>query len=291
MNVKRWVSPLLMAALFAAPAAALAEIEQELDIYFVPTPEVVVDEMLRMAEVGEGDRVYDLGCGDGRIVITAADRYGTTGIGVDLDPARIAESVANAREAGVEDKVRFVEGNLFDIDLSGASVVTLYLLTSINERLRPKLLRELRPGTRVVSHAFGMGPWRPDRQSRVDGAKVFMWVVPAAVAGRWEGEVQRSEGDAPISLLLEQAFQDMTGMAVLGSGHMALDAPRLEGDRIEFSVASADGTPLRFTGRVAGETMEGSLLAGEAGEAVGSWRAVRVSSAADEPMTLTRSGE
>jgi SAM-dependent methyltransferase len=151
------------------------------DVIFVPTPNEVVDKMLAMAGVTAGDVVYDLGCGDGRIVITAAQRFGARAVGVDIDPQRIAEATANARSARVADKVRFIEGDLFETDIREATVVTLYLLTRLNAKLRPKLQAELRPGTRVVSHAFDMGDWVPEQKADVDGAQVFLWRIPARV--------------------------------------------------------------------------------------------------------------
>ena len=154
------------------------------DVVFVPTPNRVVDLMLEMAEVSSRDLVYDLGSGDGRIPITAAQRYGARGVGIDINPARIEEARANARDARVEDKVRFIEGDLFLADISEATVVTLYLLNSINVRLRPKLLEELKPGTRVVSHAFHMGEWKPEKTDGVHGSEVFLWRVPGKPAGK-----------------------------------------------------------------------------------------------------------
>jgi SAM-dependent methyltransferase len=147
------------------------------DIHFVPTPLEVVRAMLTLADVGPGDVVYDLGSGDGRIVIEAA-RRGARGVGIDLDPALVAQASVNASKAGVLDRVRFIEGDFFTADLSQASVVTMYLLSSINQRLRPKLLRELEPGARIVSHRFGMGDWKPDRERHVGQTEVFLWRVP-----------------------------------------------------------------------------------------------------------------
>lgn len=150
---------------------------QNLDVPYVPTRQVVVDAMLELANVTKDDVLYDLGCGDGRIVVTAAKKYGTNGTGVDIDPERISEANANARAANVTDQVRFIEGNLFDVDLSNATVVTLYLLPRVNMQLRPKLL-QLKPGTRIVSHAFGMGDWEPDQTIQVDGSTIHFWTVP-----------------------------------------------------------------------------------------------------------------
>lgn len=148
------------------------------DVIFVPTPNEVVDKMLEMAKVTPKDIVYDLGCGDGRIVITAAQKYGVRAVGIDIDPKRISEATANARAAKVTDKVRFIEGDLFEADISEATVVTLYLLTRLNEKLKPKLLKELQPGTRVVSHAFDMGEWVPEQKAQVAASTVYLWRIP-----------------------------------------------------------------------------------------------------------------
>lgn len=155
------------------------------DVMYVPTPNMVVEEMLKVANVGKDDIVYDLGCGDGRIVITAAQKLGARGVGIDIDPQRIQEANQNAQQAGVRDRVQFLQQDLFETDLSQASVVTLYLLPSLNLKLRPKLLRELKPGTRIVSHNFSMGDWKPDRVVDVwvpgRSHKVYLWVVPEQV--------------------------------------------------------------------------------------------------------------
>lgn len=148
------------------------------DVIYVPTRDTVVDAMLRMANVTSQDTVYDLGSGDGRIVIAAAQKYGARGVGIDIDPERIKESNENAQKAGVTDKVEFIEADLFKSDFSDATVVTLYLLNSLNARLRPTLLEQLKPGTRVVSHAFDMGDWEPEEMQIVDGATVYLWIVP-----------------------------------------------------------------------------------------------------------------
>nr|MDF0369228.1 class I SAM-dependent methyltransferase [Nodosilinea sp. TSF1-S3] len=153
----------------------------DLDVPYVPTPMAVVDEMLRLAEVGEDDVLYDLGSGDGRIVIAAAERFGTRGVGVDIDPERVEEANANAAAAGVTDRVEFREQDLFETDFSEATVVTLYLLSEVNLRLKPRLLQELAPGTRVVSHAFDMGNWAPQETREVEGRMVYFWTVPEEV--------------------------------------------------------------------------------------------------------------
>lgn len=149
------------------------------DVPYVPTSEEVVDAMLKLAKVTKGDVVYDLGCGDGRIVITAAKQYGATGKGIDINPQRIKEAKQNAAAAQVTDKVKFEEGDLFETDFSEASVVTLYLLPSVNLKLRPILLKQLKPGTRIVSHAFDMGDWKPEQKIEVNGSTIYFWTVPA----------------------------------------------------------------------------------------------------------------
>ncbi len=171
--MKTFFTLLFVAIISFSPAVA-----QELDVIYVPTREPVMDAMLRLAKVDSSDIVYDLGCGDGRIVIAAAQRFGASGVGIDLDPQRIKEANENALEAGVTDKVEFIQGDLFDSDFSEATVVTLYLLTELNERLKPMLMEQLKPGTRVVSHAFSMGDWEPDQQEEVDGTTVYLWTIP-----------------------------------------------------------------------------------------------------------------
>lgn len=148
------------------------------DVPYVSTPQIVVDKMLEVAAVTKDDVVYDLGSGDGRIVITAAKKYGVRGVGVDIDPERVKEANANAVLAGVTERVKFIEQDLFETDLKEASVVTLYLLPEVNLRLRPKLWRELKPGTRVVSHAFDMGDWKPEKTVQVEGRTIYYWVIP-----------------------------------------------------------------------------------------------------------------
>jgi len=167
---------------FFALAVALPGLAQQasppLDVPFVPTPADTVAAMLRLAGVRKDDVVYDLGSGDGRIVIAAARRHGARAVGIDLDPARIAESERNARAAGVANRVRFVRQDLFEADLGEATVVTLYLLPRVNQRLRPKLLAELAPGTRVVSYGFDMGDWVPDRTVPAGSSTLYLWVIP-----------------------------------------------------------------------------------------------------------------
>lgn len=162
-----------------APPAPAAQSEREPDVIYVPTPQPVVDAMLEMAEAKRGDVLYDLGSGDGRIPITAARRYGIRAVGIDIDPERIVAAKANAREARVAHLVTFRNEDLFAADFGEATIVTLYLLESLNAKLRPKLLAQLKPGTRIVSHAFSMGDWQPEKERLVDGNRIYLWTVPA----------------------------------------------------------------------------------------------------------------
>ena len=178
---------LLLLAALAFPAAAQQSQAptREPDVIFVPTPQEVVDGMLKLAGVGPKDVVYDLGCGDGRTVVTAVKKFGALrAVGIDIDPERISDSNATAKEAGVTDKVTFILGDLFEADIKEATVVTLYLLTSLNQKLRPKLWRDLKPGTRIVSHAFDMGDWQPEKTEDVDGRKIYFWTIPKDAKAR-----------------------------------------------------------------------------------------------------------
>lgn len=165
-----------LAALIAGITTMAAQ-DRQPDVPYVPTPQEVVDEMLKLAGVRGGDRLVDLGCGDGRIVVTAAQRYGVNATGVDIDPERIGEAKENAAKAGVADKAKFVEGDLFEADLKDASVVTLYLLPSVNLKLRPKLIKDLKAGSRIVSHSFDMDDWKPVKTAEVNGRRLYLWVV------------------------------------------------------------------------------------------------------------------
>jgi SAM-dependent methyltransferase len=189
--LKLLISAVLL--LCAAGTAAAAEEaatrpKRKLDVWYVPTPHEIVDRMLDVAKVRASDVVYDLGCGDGRMVIAAAKKYGTRGVGVDLDPARIREARANAKQAGVERLVTFQVADMFETDISEATVVMLYLLPELNRRLKPKLFAELRPGARVVSHEWDMGKdWPPDRYIKLDGDGIYLWVMPEREAAKPPG--------------------------------------------------------------------------------------------------------
>ena len=179
MMLATWLAVAITFVLSAAGDGFAQSPPTKPDVVFVPTPQQVVDAMLDVADVKAGDVVYDLGSGDGRIVITAARKYGARGVGIEIDPTLVKTATQNAAAAGVSDRVRFVTENLFAADIREATVVTLYLLQSINERLRPKLVRDLKPGTRIVSHVFNMGPeWPPQKMLRVGASPVFFWTIP-----------------------------------------------------------------------------------------------------------------
>jgi SAM-dependent methyltransferase len=229
---------------------------------YVPSPSSTVDEMLRLADVGPRDVVYDLGAGDGRVVIAAAVKFGARGVGVELDGELVAMARERAARAGVAERVRFLQQDMFRTDLSEASVVALYLSPNLNLQLRPALLA-LAPGTRVVSHSSGMGDWRPDRRTAIR-KDVLLWIVPARVAGRWRARV--GEGPSPRELELEfaQRYQDISASAVLDGAHTHVWEASLEGDRLRFVLVEGHGTDdeagLYFEGRVAGRLIEGAVM-------------------------------
>lgn len=177
------LKPAVLSAVFAVPLFAVASAAQIPDVPFVVSPQIVVQRMLELAEVKSGDVVYDLGCGDGRIVIAAVQIEGVKGVCVEIDPARIQQSRENAEKAGVADRIQFVQGDLFEVPIKEATVVTLYLLPDVNLRLRPRLQNELKPGTRVISNAFDMGDWTPEKREMVGAppnnfSEIYRWTIP-----------------------------------------------------------------------------------------------------------------
>jgi SAM-dependent methyltransferase len=243
--------------LFAALFLRVSEISaQTLDVPYVTTPEGVVEAMLDIAGVGPGDYVIDLGSGDGRIVIAAA-RRGAVGHGIDIDPERVREAEENARQAGVADRVLFLEEDLYQTDFSRATVVTMYLLTSVNLNLRPELLRTLSPGTRVVSHAFDMGEWEPDEHILVDHRDVFFWVIPAGVEGQW----QWNAGGEEFIMSASQEFQEVRLKIFTGGRELIVSDAELRGDRISFIARNRNGTEqYTYNGRIDGSAITGTVL-------------------------------
>jgi SAM-dependent methyltransferase len=238
---------------------------------YVPTAESIVEGMLDLAAVGPGDVLYDLGCGDGRIVIGAA-RRGASGVGVDIDRLRVREGNWNAERAGVTDRVRFVRDSLFDVDLRPATVVSLFLLPSINRRLRPKLLSELRTGSRVVSNYFDMDDWKPDGRVEARGRIIYLWVVPAWVEGTWKCVVYSPDGPRHLVLRLSRKYQVVSGTVQVGRREVRLEGGRLEGDRLAFRFAHPGlGGAVRCAGRLEGSYLRGTCGPVAQGEVVWSW--------------------
>jgi len=241
--------------------------EVDLDVPFVPTNYEVVDEMLRIADVGKDDILYDLGCGDGRIVVTAAKKYGTRGVGIDIDPERIAESIENAKKENVTDRVQFIEQNLFEADFSEATVVTMYLLSSVNLEMRPKLFQQLKPGTRIVSHDFSMGDWEPDEQTEVGGNEyyghsVYFWIIPANVTGDWSWTVSSGSNNKQYMLKINQYFQKLDGLITIESAQFPSENLSITGDLVQFSLEDEVGgrkVSMNFKGRVNGNIIEGTI--------------------------------
>ncbi|HET8624094.1 MAG TPA: class I SAM-dependent methyltransferase [Gemmatimonadales bacterium] len=275
-NGNRWFRLLLVAAVGAGLAAGRAAAQttatpappaRSPDVPFVPTQTELVRSMLDVVKVDSTDVVYDLGCGDGRIVITAVKRYGAKrGVCVDIDPKRIEEARHNADTAGVTERITFTTADLFQTDLAEATVVTLYLLPLINERLRPKLFRELKPGTRVVSNSFDMGTWGADSTISPPSPSGFQrvayfWIIPADVAGIWR---VHAEGAGLKSLDLEQMFQRLNGTARYRGRNVPLTDVQVKGDRLSFQLGNSG--ELVFEGVVKGDRLSGTFSDGSGAE-------------------------
>lgn len=221
------------------------EPHQFLDVPFVPSDDGIIEVMLNLADVGPKDVLYDLGSGDGRILVAAARGRGARGIGIEIDPVRIADAMEYAGDARVEFMVDFVEEDIFTADFSEATVVTLYLLDAVNVRLRPRLLSQLRPGTRIVSHTFDMGDWKADERLHLSGVNLYKWIVPARVEGVWEwegldGQLYRVE--------LRQKYQEVTGNAWLAGEAVLLESAILCGDSLELNIRQGEKVaPKHFT--------------------------------------------
>jgi hypothetical protein len=278
--IPRSIVSVVGAALLATASVAYAQKQefkpyvgqQGKDVVWVPTPDEVVDRMLTMAQTKPEDYVIDLGAGDGKIAIAAAKKFGARSMGVEYNPDMVAYAQKNLQAAGVAGKAQIVHGDIFATDFTQATVLTMYLLPSLNMKLRPQILA-LRPGTRIVTHAFNMEDWEPDESSDVDGRRVYFWVVPAKVEGRWAMELSGGGASEKVSINLDQKFQKIQGVAYMGSVLAGLRDPHLSGFRISFAYVDSRGVRRDFAGRVTGATMEGSFRADNGQE--GRWSAAK----------------
>lgn len=252
---------------------------------YVPTPQVVVDEMLKLANVTANDFVIDLGSGDGRIIISAAKRFKAKGLGVDIDPKLVAFSNKNARAEGVADRAEFAERDMFKTDISKASVLTLYVLPDFMQKLRSKVLTELRPGARVVAHDYYMADWDPDRvvtltvpekieANGTDKAYLYLWIVPAKIDGTWRVDLDAEERSEELVVAFSQRYQIINAAAEKKRSPLKIENATLAGDEIKFSLALAKRL-YQFSGRVFGDKMEGTAtVAG--GKGPFNWRGTKI---------------
>ncbi|MDP2241771.1 MAG: class I SAM-dependent methyltransferase, partial [Burkholderiales bacterium] len=252
----------LVAGLISTPAYA----QDYGDTPYVPTPQNVVDRMLEVARVGPKDYVIDLGSGDGRMIITAAKNHGARGFGVDLDRQLVRKANALAAKAGVAERAKFYARDLYETDVSPATVLTIYLLPEVNLMVRPKLLATLKPGTRIVSHDYNMGEWPPDLELALDApgktvgrdqkSKVFFWVMPARASGKWRWQIPDEDKPQNFELALNQMFQNIEGSLTVDGRKIAITDPKLSGTQISFSATlDRTGTAVRhmFSGSIAGD--------------------------------------
>jgi SAM-dependent methyltransferase len=258
---------------------------KELDTPYVPTPQAVVERMLDLAKVKAGEMVVDLGSGDGRIMITAAKEYGARGFGVEIDPYLVQTSNEQAVRAGVADRVKFLKQDLFKTDFHEADVLTLYLLPDVNAALRPKILSEMKPGTRVVSHDYGMGTWLPDAQETISApdktvgavkeSTVYLWIVPARVQGSWDLEISLGKKARHYPLTLDQQFQLISGSVVGATKQDGEVRGKLDGPQItlELPPRMISRDRVELVGRVTGDTARGSVRRGD--RAIATWSARR----------------
>ncbi len=298
MKFLKQAAVLLSAFMLTASAQAQSGVG---DVVYVPTPQIVVDEMLMMAKVNKADYLIDLGSGDGRFVITAAKKHGARALGVDLDTYLLKVANAAALKENVTDRVTFREQNLFETDISAATVVSTYLLPEMNLRLRSKIMK-LKPGTRVVAHDYNMGDWYPDEQKTlvVPEKKVgnpgisyiFSWVVPALAAGKWQSQVNIGGKDVAYEFDVVQFFQNLDGDATADGARGEIRG-KMTGEQLRFSLTGKSGQKIErheFSGQLAGETITGTVRIGEgATQRQAAWTAKRVkrgelARAQDEPV-------
>jgi SAM-dependent methyltransferase len=234
------------------------------DVIWIPTPPELVEKMLTMAKVTPQDRVYDLGAGDGIIAIAAAQKFKANAVGIEYNPDMAAFARRKVAEAGVQDKVRIITGDIFKEDFSSANVITMYLLPELNLRLRPTIL-QMKPGTRVVAHAFDMGDWQADETATAAGATAYLWIVPAPVQGGWSVSFDAGK---TARLNLEQTFQNVGGSITLDGRTLPLLGARLRGEDLSFQFRGEGQSVTSFTGKVNGNRLSGTLSTDRSAQAV-----------------------
>jgi hypothetical protein len=275
MNMLRLLACAAVAAVLSTPVLAQTGKEyqpqvgqQGKDVIWVPTPDEIVERMLTMAQVKPADYVVDLGAGDGKIAI-AAGKKGAKSLGIEYNPDMAKHAQGNVEKAGVADKTRIIQGDIFATDFKSATVVTMYLLPALNLKLRPTILA-MKPGTRVVSHSFTMDDWEPDETSSLDGRRAYFWLVPANVQGPWKVSVAGGES---MDVTIDQRFQKLEGTVNLGPVQGGLREARLSGANISFAIVDQAGVKRNFSGRVNGNAMEGTLRTDAGAES--RWTATR----------------
>jgi hypothetical protein len=285
VNTRGNFLPGLLALLLLLAANAISHGQELSKLPYVPTPQVVVDEMLKLANVTANDFVIDLGSGDGRIIISAAKRFKAKGLGVDIDPKLVALSNKNAKAEGVADRAEFAERDMFKTDISKASVLTLYVLPDFMQKLRSKVLTELKPGARVVAHDYYMADWDPDRvvtltvpekieANGTDKAYLYLWIVPAKIDGTWRVDLDAEERSEELVVAFSQRYQTINAAAEKKRAPLKIENPTLNGEEIKFSL-TLGSTRYQLTGRVLGDKMEGSATA-TVGKGPFKWRGTRV---------------
>ena len=283
IRFRSWFFALALILAYSASSYA----QQLSKLPYVPTPQIVVDEMLKMAGVTAKDFVIDLGSGDGRMIITAARTFKANGLGVDIDAKLVDLATKQAKAEGVDDRVRFIEQDMFKANIGGATVVTLYVLPDFMEKLRPKLLSELKPGARIVAHDYYMSDWHVDRQltltvpekkaaNGTDKAYLYLWIVPSTVAGDWRMDFAPAGGNPqPIILSFNQQYQMLNASAASKGGPLTIDNPILKGDEIDFFIPFGPAH-YRFTGKVQGERMQGTVVSSRSSKPA-AWHANKLS--------------
>lgn len=264
MKLSRVLLPLLLSSWLnvahsttpAATTYAPVQGQAGKDVIWIPTPEGLIDKMLTAANVTHQDKVFDLGAGDGIIAITAARKYNAQSVGIEFNPDMAQFARRKVAEAGLNDKVRIITGDIFQEDFSSATVVTLYLMPHLNMKLRPTLLK-MKPGTRIVSHAFTMGDWEPDETMSYRHSVGYFWVVPAQVEGAW---VMNGMDGGPIRLNMSQSFQNIGGTLTRGGQTFAMLGARLRGDEVKFQFITPDRKVHAFSGRVDGRRLTGNVV-------------------------------